>query len=188
MRTIVLAIALIGCAANLAAQEQEPLAFEVRPFIGASIPTGEQRNYVRDAPLIGAQAAVQVRRSFHLVGTFAWIPADSRYEVANSNVSVLRYDVGAEVSLAEPIGAWELEPFVGFGGGGRSYLYRDMSLEDESCYAGYGALGTQMRVGGTVARAQLRDDVYCFNSPIPGVKSETRNELDLSLGLTFHFR
>ncbi|HJR64047.1 MAG TPA: hypothetical protein VJ803_10105 [Gemmatimonadaceae bacterium] len=188
MRRLVFATALLMCATTAAAQLTEGPAFEIRPYVGVSVPTGDQRDLFEDAALLGAQFAVQVKRDFHLVGSFGWIPGESKYAVRNQNVSILQYDVGAEVALVRPMGRWEWKPFLGAGGGARTYLYHGRLLDDKTCFAGYGSLGMEFQLGRTAARMEARDNVFCFKSPIDGVASKTRNEIGLSLGVAFHFQ
>ena len=57
---IALTMALTGIASVARAQDARPArrgGLELRPFTGACFPTGEQRDLLRDACLVGAQAA-----------------------------------------------------------------------------------------------------------------------------------
>ena len=44
--------------------------FEVRPYAGAYIPTGDQRDLLEDAVLVGAQASYRILPQFTITGTF----------------------------------------------------------------------------------------------------------------------
>src|ERR687897_239991 len=97
-RAIVAAAALLAGATTLPAQESGAKA-EVRPFVGASIPTGTQRDLFNDAPIFGLQGAVQLKPTLHLVGTFGWLPGQNEYVLTRDNVNVFAYDVGVELSM-----------------------------------------------------------------------------------------
>lgn len=189
MRRTMLATAALFAGAT-AVYAQEPGAkVEVRPFVGASIPTGAQRDLFNDAPIFGVQGAVQVKPTLHLVGTFGWVPGQNEYVAARDNVNVFAYDVGVELSMVRPLGGnWQFRPYAGIGGGGRTYAYEADQLADKTCVAGYGALGSEFQIGRTALRVEARDDLYCFRSPVAGVDSETRNEIRLTAGVAYHFR
>jgi hypothetical protein len=189
MRRIILVTgALLAGATALPAQEREAKA-EIRPFIGASIPTGAQRDLFNDAPIFGLQGAVELKPTLHLVGTFGWVPGQNEYVLARDNVNVFQYDVGVELSMVRPLGGtWQFRPFVGIGGGARTYVYEADQLGDKTCAAGYGALGSEFQIGRTALRVEARDDVFCFRSPIEGQDSETRNDIRLTAGVAYHFR
>src|SRR5215216_5707696 len=95
-RTMLAAAALIAGATAVAAQEPGAKA-EVRPFVGASIPTGTQRDLFNDAPVFGLQGAVQLKPNFHVVGTFGWVPGQNQFVSTRDNVNIFQYDVGLEL-------------------------------------------------------------------------------------------
>jgi hypothetical protein len=190
MKRISLAIAalLIGATA-LNAQYIGKMKPEIRPFAGANIPTGPQRNLYTDAGLVGVQLALEVKPTLHVVGTFGWSPSQNRYAVPNHNVSIFTYDVGLEFDLVEEIGGrWEWKPFVGIGGGGRTYAFAGSALPDQTCFSGYGSIGTEFQIAPWAFRVEGRDNLFCYRSPFVGVKSQTRNDVGLSFGLAYHFR
>ena len=188
-RAIAAAAALLAGATTLPAQESGAKA-EVRPFVGASIPTGTQRDLFNDAPIFGLQGAVELKPTLHLVGTFGWVPGQNQYVLARDNVNIFQYDVGVELSMIRPLGGgnWQFRPFVGIGGGARTYAFEADQLADKTCAAGYGALGSEFQLGRTALRVEARDDVFCFRSPIEGQDSQTRNDIRLTAGLAYHFR
>ncbi|HEX7337700.1 MAG TPA: hypothetical protein VF252_10870 [Gemmatimonadales bacterium] len=189
MRKITLVLAaMVATASALTAQQRRPIA-EIRPFVGASIPTGDQRDLFTDAPLFGLQAAVQMKPNFHLVGALTWVPSEEKYQFARDNVHILQYDLGAELSFIRPFGGgWQMRPFVGIGGGARTYLYQAATLSDKTCALFYGALGTELQLGRTALRLEARDNVFCYKSPVAGVESQTRNDVGIALGVSYHFR
>lgn len=188
MKRIIVGLAGLVAWGTLAAQTPS-FKPEIRPFAGVSFPTGEHRNLFTNAGMLGAQVALELKPSLHVVGTFGWMPAQTRYPVANDNVNIFTYDVGLELGMVQPLGAsWELRPFLGAGAGGRTYAYASSSLNDRTCTAGYVAAGTEFQIAPWAFRLEGRDNLFCFKAPLAGAASKTRNELGLRLGLAYHFR
>lgn len=187
-RLTILVGALVVGATALAAQSPK-VKPEIRPFAGAIIPTGDQRDLFLDAPMAGVSVAFEVRPTFHVLGTFGWVAGQNKYPVAQNNVNIYMYTVGAELGFVKPLaGRWELRPFLGAGVGGRTYAYQGIGLDNQTCTAGYGALGTEFQLARTALRLEARDNLFCFKSPVAGVSSKTRNDIGLSLGVAYHFR
>ncbi len=137
------------------------------------MPTGDQRDRFKDAAMYGVQAAVEVMPTFHLLGTFSWVPGQTTYAASDDKVQILQYDVGAELGLDQALGSsWEFKPFVGAGAGARTYLYKSADLMDKTCNAGYGALGSELQYSRVAFRLEARENVYCFKSPVAGVKKQ----------------
>ena len=186
-RTIFVAAAFLATATALPAQGRKAIP-EIRPFAGASIPTGAQRDLFKDAPIVGLEAAVELKPSLHLLGSFGWVPGQNKYGVTKDNVSIFQYDVGLELSLVRSLSDhWLFKPFVGVGGGARTYSYQASTLSSRTCAAGYGAVGTEFQVGRTAFRVEGRDNVFCFKSPLAGGDSRTRNDIGGAIGLAYHF-
>lgn len=190
MRRIMYAVAALCTAVTvLPAQAPNASKIELRPFVGASIPAGDQRDLYGDEPMFGLQGAVEVKPTFHFVGSFGWVPSQANYTVSDNEVNIFQYDVGVEFGLVRPMARnWEFRPFFGFGAGGRSYAFAASQLNDKTCLAGYGALGTEFQVGRSAIRLEARDNVFCYKSPVAGVESKTRTDIALALGLAYHFR
>jgi hypothetical protein len=189
MKRIVSAVAtVLGAATALSAQTRH-VRPEIRPFAGAIIPTGDQRTLFLDAPMVGVQAAVELKPSLHLLGTFGWVPAQGKYPVAQNNVNIFQYNVGVELGFVKPLaGSWELRPFIGAGVGARTYAYQAATLFDRTCTAGYGALGTEFQLARTALRLEARHNVFRFKSPMAGVSAKTRNDIGLAFGIAYHLR
>jgi hypothetical protein len=188
MRKLIAIGLALGAVAPVLAAQSPGITPEVRPFVGVSVPTGAQRDLFKDAAMFGLQTALELRPTVHLVGTFGWVPGESKYTVAENNVQLFQYDIGAEVGLQRMLGAWEFKPFIGVGGGARTYVYSASQLGNKTCSAGYGALGAELQMGRAALRLEGRDNVFCYRSPIAGVPSKTRNDIGLSLGLAYHIR
>jgi hypothetical protein len=151
----VVAAALLTAVTALSAPEPRAKP-ELRPFVGASIPTGTQRDLFNDAPIFGLQGAVELKPTLHLVGTFGWVPGQNAYVLTRDNVNIFQYDVGLERSMVRPLsGNWQFRPYVGISGGARPPTrIRLTSWADQTCAAGYGTLGTEFQLGRTAAQGR----------------------------------
>jgi hypothetical protein len=183
------ALALATATVAVSASAQEPAVRpELRPFVGMYIPTGAQRDLFDDAAMFGLQGALEVKPAFHLLGAFAWTPGQSKYQAGN-DVQILQYDVGMEFNLIRELGdSWLFKPFIGFGGGARSYLYEAGVLNDQTFAVGYGTLGMEFQLARTAIRLESRGNIFNFESPIPGIDNKTRKDVGLTLGLAYHFK
>ena len=189
MKKITWTLAALVTTAMVASAQEPAVRPEIRPFVGMYIPTGDQRNLFDDAALIGVQAALELRPGFHLLGSFGWAAGQTKYAVVKDHVQIFQYDVGLELDMVRELGrSWLFKPFVGLGGGARTYLYEDDNLKNRTCAAGYGALGAELQFDRTAIRLEGRDNVFCFRSALPDIKSKTRNDIGLTLGLAYHLR
>lgn len=189
MRKLLVAVAALLAGASALAAQSRMIKPEIRPFAGAIIPTGDQRDLFLDAAMVGVSTAVELKPSLHLVGTFAWVPGQNKYGVLQNNVNIFQYNVGVELGFVRPLaGNWELRPFLGLGVGGRTYGYESTTLDDKTGVAGYGAVGTEFQLARTALRLEARQNVFNYRSPIAGQSAKTRNDIGLSLGVAYHFR
>lgn len=189
MKQLTWIVAALVATATVASAQEQRVRPEIRPFVGMHFPTGDQRDLFDDAATLGLQAALELRPSFHLLGTFGWAAGQTKYAVTEDHVQIFQYDVGLELNMVRALGEqWLFKPFVGFGAGARTYLYESDDLENRTCSSGYGALGAELEFDRTAIRLEGRDNVFCFRSALPGIKSRTRNDVGLSLGLAYHFR
>jgi hypothetical protein len=183
-----LAAALVSATA---VQAQEPAALrpEIRPFVGAYIPAGALRNDFKAATMLGAQAALEVSDYVHFLGTVAWTHGHNKFAGFSKDLTYIwQYDVGVELNLIQEVGSsWWFRPFVGVGGGGRTYDYRAEEVGTRTCTAGYAALGTEMQRRNIAFRLEGRDYLTCFESPMTAKKT-TRNDFGLAFGLAYHIR
>lgn len=188
MKRFAIAAALLCAGFTAAAAQSTFLKPEFRPLAGANIPIGAQRDLFGDAGMIGAQVALEIKPSLHVVGQFGWVASQTTYVVANDNVNMFTYDVGVEFMSVEPLGGqWELKPFLGLGVGARTYAYAG-TLPDKTCASAYAAAGTEFEIAPWALRVEVRDNMFGYQSPIAGVPTETRTDIGLSLGLAYHFR
>lgn len=180
---------IIGSATSVspaAAQTDGSLrtSLELRPFVGAFIPTGrEHRDFVKDAFLLGAQASWAFSRSLAVTGNFGWAPSESRPSFVfpvERRLNVYQYDVGLEGR--SPSAMANLTGFGGLGIGGRTYHIRDVGTKTN--LDGYIALGGDYSFGRTAVRIEGRDYISQFR-PFFGGERKTRNDVTISAGMTF---
>lgn len=180
-----LAALLIGGVAE--SQESMPAARgAIRPFVGANIPTGDQRDFLKDAVLVGAQASWIATPNVSLTASLGWAPAKDKISAGDQTLDIYQYDLGLEGrSAATSVGRFV--PFIGAGLGGRTYNYRDLDVESKTNVAGYGALGVDVPLGGVSLRIEGRDYISRFEPLSGSGETKTRNDVALfaALGVTF---
>ena len=196
-RTIALTAAALAALTTFAARadaQRVPVAtpFEVRPVVGALVPTGAQRDLLKDAVLVGAQASYAVTRHVALLGSFAWAPTEDQ-TLADQKVDLFQYELGVEgrapnLTAAAPV---VTRPYASLGVGGRTYDYRDLAgAGAQTNVLGFGAVGVDLaqRDGPIGVRVEARDNVTAFKG-LRGELAErkARNDLQFTAGLTFAF-
>lgn len=187
MRKIVLTAALFGTlTSGLAATAWGQVVPEFRPFVGAYFPTGDQRDVLKDAFLVGGQVAVEVAEQVHLLGTFGFVPNKDRTRITQTGVSTYQYDVGLEAFRLMPFAtSWEFRPFVGAGAGARTI---DPDYGDSNTnFAGYASLGAEFQTGKVALRLEGRDYLTRFKGLTGTQPSVTRNDIMMMTGLAFHW-
>jgi hypothetical protein len=185
-----LALVAASVANALAAQTPDDRNFEIRPYVGAYLPTGDQRDLFKDAILVGAQGSYRFNRVLALTGTVGWSPTEDRLTAGQETVDLLQYDIGAEVRAPSWLAgeSWDFTPFIGLGVGGRTYDYRDRDdVDAKTNVAGYGALGGEFGFGKLGLRIEARDYVSRFEPLIGTGDAKTRNDVAVAAGLTFRF-
>lgn len=186
----VFALSAVGtkAAAQDGAAYQSTSGFEIRPYAGAYIPTGKQRDLLKDAVLVGGQASYRLNPQFAVTGTLGWSPSKDRITPGDQKLDVWQYDLGGELRAPSWItsGALDFTPFVGLGAGARTYNYRDLDVDSKTNFAGYGVLGGELGFGRIGWRLEARDYVSQFK-PFEGGDSKTRNDVTVATGLTLKF-
>src|SRR5918999_744934 len=185
-----LAALTLTLANRLEAQSTSVGNFEIRPYVGAYIPTGDQRNIFKDAILAGAQGSYRFTPALALTATVGWSPTEDRLTAGQETVDLWQYDIGAELRAPSWLQgeSWNFSPFVGLGVGGRTYDYRDLdNVDAKTNVAGYGALGGEFGFGQFGVRLEGRNYISRFE-PLTGTgDAKTRNDVSLAAGLTVRF-
>ena len=190
MRSPVIALSVALAFASLAGA-QEPGQWptpEIRPFAGAYIPVGGMRDAFEPATMLGAQVALELSQNFHVVGSGSYTRGETKLPIASDRTNIWQFDIGVETNLVRPMGGrWTFRPFVGLGGGWRTYDYGADNESLRNCTAGYAALGSEFQTGPVALRIEGRDYLSCFESPITDRKT-TRNDIGLTVGFAYHIR
>jgi hypothetical protein len=184
---ILVVLALILGAVKLIAQDAGAGArAAIRPFVGAYVPTGDQRDFVKDAVVVGAQASWTINPNYALTGSFGWVPSKDKISAGDQTLDQFQYDLGIEARSGR-LTTRKLAPYIGAGVGGRTYNYRDLSVDSKSNFDGYGALGVDVELGFVGVRVEGRDYVSRFQPLTGGGETKTRNDVTIAAGLGMRF-
>jgi hypothetical protein len=187
-------IAALGAfAARVEAQSRPQSAFQVRPLVGALVATGEQRDVLKNAVLVGGQGAYTLNQNFGLVGSFGWSPNEDRTSTLRPKLDLYQYDLGIQGKLNDLTSGSVVatRPYAVIGGGARTYNLRNVpGSSAQTNPLGYGAVGLDLdhADGRFGLRLEARDNVTAFK----GLRGElqdrkARNDLQFVAGLTFGF-
>lgn len=159
--------------------------WELRFTSGALVPTGTQRNFLKDAQLSAAQLSWVVRPSLAITGTFGWARSRDVHTVDAPKLDVFTSDVGVEARSPKWFAdrAVTFSPFVGVGAGARSYNYRKLDVDATNNLAGYGTAGGELGIGRVGVRLEVRDYASGFKPLVGAGKSDTRNDVVMMVGL-----
>jgi hypothetical protein len=186
-----IALAAVTAFAAFAPRAEAQRSFSVRPNVGAFVPTGDQKDVLDNAVLVGLQASYDLTPSFALVGSFGWAPTKD-LTLAHEKVDLFQYDLGIEGRLRNltPSSWLSTRPYAAIGAGGRTYNYRDLAADAQTNFLGYGALGVNLaQTNGPIGlRLEARDNVTAFKG-LRGELAErkARNDLQFSAGFTVAF-
>jgi hypothetical protein len=97
--------------------------WEFRGTTGALVPTGAQRDVLKDAPLSGAQLSYVVR-SFAITATFGWARSRDLVSTGDPKLDVFMYDLGAEARAPRYVTGFK--PLVG---GGKADTRNDLVIQ-----------------------------------------------------------
>jgi hypothetical protein len=191
---MVLAVAiLVGSAHATSAQpamDATPVATQPAPWeflvsSGALVPTGVQRDVIKNAPLTVAQLSYLVRPLFAVTGSFGWARSHDVASAVTTKLDVFTYDLGGEARAPQ----WRsghavtFNPFAGAGVGGRSYNYRSLDVDATRNVSAYAAVGGEMGLRRVHVRLEVRDYVGGFKPLAGGGQSDTRNDVVMMVGL-----
>jgi hypothetical protein len=185
--------ALAAFAARAQAQSPSQSAFQVRPLVGALVATGDQRDVLKNAVLVGGQGSYTLNQNFGLVGSFGWSPNEDKTSTLRPKLDLYQYDLGIQGRLSDLTSgsAVATRPYAVIGGGARTYDLRNVpSASTQTNPLGYGAVGLDLddASGRFGLRLEARDNVTAFK----GLRGElqdrkARNDLQFVAGLTFGF-
>jgi hypothetical protein len=190
MKKLIAAIAVLAALPTghaLAADPAERTPFQVAPYAGAFVATGDQRDVLDDAVLTGLTLSYDVTPYVAVVGSFGWSPTEVK-DMANGDVDLYQYDVGVQGQYAFDVGhGFTLTPFVGLGVGARTYNFRDLSVDAETDFAGYVSTGATVQYRMLAVSLTARDYVSHYDGLGLTSESTTRNDLGLfgSVGVRF---
>lgn len=186
MRSVLLVIAALVAVPMVAQAQAIP---EVRPFVGALIPTGDQGGVFDVALLGGAQVAVEAADMLHVVGTVGFSgPKFDNAAVSSGHMHIFQIDVGGELFRSvEFNNDWLFRPFLGLGAGVRRYD-PTAAGPSKNYPAGYGSLGAEFQLNRIALRFEARDYLTRFKGLTGNDPASTRNEVALTAGMAFHLR
>jgi hypothetical protein len=169
---------------------QQARTWELRVTSGALVPTGHQRNILKDAQTTAAQLSWVVRPSLAITGTFAWARSRDLASVATPKLDVFTSDLGVEARPAQWFAgrAVTFSPFAGLGAGARSYNYRRLDVDATHNLAAYGAVGGALGMGRVGVRVEVRDYATGFRPLVGAGKSEPRNDVVVMAALSLKRR
>jgi len=181
MKLIVIALVVVT---GVGHAQTSDLDLELRPFVGAWIPTGDFRIDFDRGRTAGLSAAVQPARHWLFALSASYTATTNNYAfMTKHGTGIWQYGAGFEIVPAAPADVGlQLRPFVGLGGGFRTYRYDDQAGSSSSCGEGYGGIGADLLSIRFGARLEARDYVSCFKSPLSG-STLSRNNLAASLAL-----
>jgi hypothetical protein len=146
---------------------------------GRFVPTGAQRKLVQPADMNAAQLAYALRPDLAITSTFGWARSRDLASQATPRLDVLVGDIGVEARQR----SWALSksmtfrPFVGAGGGARSYRRRDSDITSTYAAQAYVSAGGELSYGQLHLRLDARDYVSDFT------RGKARNDIVVMLGL-----
>ncbi|MEO8561815.1 MAG: hypothetical protein ABI601_07050 [bacterium] len=163
-------------------------AWELRFTSGALVPTGNQRNILKDAQISAAQLSWLVRPSLAITTTLGWARSRDLASADTPKLDVFTYDLGLEARSVTWFAdrAVTLRPFVGLGAGARSYNYRALEVDATNNLAGYGAVGSELGIGRVGVRLEARNYVTGFKPLVSAGTSDRRNDVVIMAALRFN--
>jgi hypothetical protein len=161
-------------------------AWEFRVSNGAFVPTGSQREVIKDGQMTAAQLSWVVKPSLAITGTFAWARSRDLTAAKPPKLDVFTSDLGVE---ARPV-QWfanapvSFSPLVGLGAGIRSYNSRSESASTTHSAVGFASVGGEFGIGRVGLRLEVRD--YVGNPRIVAAQSAMRNDVVMSAAIRFN--
>jgi hypothetical protein len=196
LRTSLALVALAALTAfALRAEAQTPVqsAISVRPTVGALVATGDERDLLKNAVVVGGQASYNLNSSVAVLGSFAWSPSEEKTISPRPKVDLYQYDLGIEGKLEDLTSGSSVatRPFAAVGGGARTYNLRDVpGSSAQTNPLAFGAIGLDIAPSGRRVglRLEARDNVTWFKGLSGELQDrKSRNDVQFAAGLTFGF-
>lgn len=190
-------IAGLGVGANAQSAPERCSGIELRPFVGAFIPTGGNADPLESAVLAGGQLSYGVVPALSVVGTFGWALSADRTtwssggrQFSGQDVDLFQYDLGLEGRLRNSAGTSSITvgPFASLGAGGRTINYRDLDAVDAQTNV-VGFAGVSADIGPSTEWWGVRLEARDYVSGFKGLRAElpdrkARNDVTLAVGVT----
>lgn len=187
-RWFVITAAVAAFASSTARAEEDARRFHVAPFVGAYVPTGDQRDLLEDAVSAGLTASYEVHPYVAVLASFAWAPTKVKALALHDDLDLFQYDLGLEGHYPFPVAVgWSLQPFLGLGAGARTYRFRNLDVSSQTDFAGYVSAGLGLERGPFALRLSVRDYVSAFDGLTGGESSTARNDLSMVIGAGMRF-
>jgi hypothetical protein len=182
MKKLVTAVAALMALAALPAVAAEPQPapkLQIAPYVGAFIPTGDQRDVLDDAVLAGLTLSYDVHPYVAVVGSFGWAGSQGQEAFSlDEDLDLFQYDLGVQGQYAFAIGKdLTLKPFVGAGLGSRTYNFRDLDVDSETDFVGYVSGGASLEYRKFAFGLTLRDYISDYDGIGREEGSATRNDM-----------
>ncbi len=166
---------------------QPPAAWEFYVSGGWLIPTGAQQASLKGADLTAVVVSYVPHPAFAVTGTFEWARSHDLVIAGEPKLDIFICDIGAEargphLSLGS---TWKVAPFLGAGGGARSYNIPRLPTDPTTSLAAYGSAGGEFAIHRVHLRLEIRDYVSTFKPLAGSGKAATRNDVVIMLGLRF---
>jgi Outer membrane protein beta-barrel domain len=181
------ALAMLPVGRTHADEPRPQTPFQVAPYAGAFIPTGDLRDTLDDAALAGLTLSYEMNRYLSVVGSFGWAPTKVK-TLSDADLDLFQYDLGLQGQYAFDVGyGLHLTPFVGAGIGGRTYRYRDLGLENETDLIGYFSAGGTVEYQKITLSVTGRDNISRYNGLGFEDHNTTRNDVTLFTSVGYRF-
>jgi hypothetical protein len=158
--------------------------FEFVVSDGALLPTGDQRDALRNARMNLAQLSYAVRPYLALTSSMGWARSRDIATAGAPKLDVFTYDVGAELRADRWLSgrALTFTPFAGAGAGGRSYDYRKGNADATHNMAAFASAGAELGYRRIRFRVEARDYVTGFKPLLTNGVSVRRNDVSVMGG------
>lgn len=158
--------------------------FEFVVSDGALLPTGDQRDALKNARMNLAQLSFAVRPYLAVTTSAGWARSRDIATTGAPKLDVFTYDVGAELRANRWLSgkALTFTPFAGAGAGGRSYNYRSLDVDATHNLAAYGSAGGELGYRRIRFRLEARDYVTGFKPMMANGASGRRNDVSVMAG------